>query len=96
MLAQKRCEPRFCDLAMFGVQAFPNFFLVAEHAGILATGLVTYEILHFGFFPRLVRRLVRSLFHRFLPFCTVTVENDREEAKQESFEGCYFPSYTGL
>jgi hypothetical protein len=81
---------------MIGAQTFPNLFIVAEGARILAAGLVTQEVLNFRFFPRLVRRFVRAVFESFTSVCAMTAENNREKCKQNLFSIASFPRKTGL
>ena len=85
LLAQKFGKSRFRDGQMIGAQAFPNFFIVAERAGIVAAGFMTHEVLHLGFLPRFVRSFARAVFHRFASACTVTVENTKKSFQRTSF-----------
>ena len=50
MFAQEFAQSRLCHGEMISVQAFPNFFIVAERAGIVATGFMTHQVA-LWFFP---------------------------------------------
>ena len=70
MLTQKFRQPRFGDREMCRAQTFPNLFIVVECARIIATGLMTHQILFSSLFPS---------FHGFVLVCTLTVEKSRRK-----------------
>src|ERR1039457_4832436 len=83
MLSQKFRKPRFRYREMRSAQALPNFFVVAECPGIIAAGLMAHQVLLAGLFPRLNGLRFLGGFHCLVSLCTATVENNREQSKQE-------------
>src|SRR6267378_3118045 len=82
MLAQKFRKSRLRYREMRGAQALPNFFLVAECPRIIATGLMAYQVLLVGLFPRFNGGRFLGGFHGLVLLCTQTVENNRENSKK--------------
>ena len=56
---------------------FPNFFVVVECARIIAAGLMAYQVLLAGLFPRFNAGRFLGGFHDLVVLCALTVENNR-------------------
>ena len=60
MFAEEFGQSRLCRGEMIGAQAFPNFFVVAQGARIIATRPVKHEIFELSFFPTFCSRSFSS------------------------------------
>jgi hypothetical protein len=81
---------------MNSAQTFPNLFLVAECARIIATGLMAHQGLLAGLFPGFNGRCFLGGFHGLLSVCTATAEKNRENSKQKILGAHYSPMTMGL